>query len=260
MTIASTIRTVLAASMLTLAAFLPAHGAEGGQSALTPAQEKAVEGVVHDYLLKNPELIIQVMQELQKRDEAQRQNQVKTVLSHTKKMVERDPTSPVLGNPKGDVTVVEFFDYRCPYCKQVFPATQKLIKSDPNLRYVLKEFPILTPESLIAAKAAEAVWLHQSTKYAPFHAAMMLSRGGLSEAKIFDLAAKSGVDVAKMKVDMNAKDVAKAIDDNHRLAQSLNITGTPTFIIGQDLTSGALSIDELRAKIAAARKQAKTAH
>ena len=125
---------------------------------LPAAEKKAIERIVREYILKNPEVIIEAIQSLRERDQQQAQERVRKTLVSRRDELLNDPLTPVGGNPKGDVTIVEFFDYRCGYCKRVFPAIQKLLNTDGNIRYVFKEFPILGPDSLTAAKAALAVW------------------------------------------------------------------------------------------------------
>jgi protein-disulfide isomerase len=161
------------------------------------------------------------------------------------------PGSQVLGNPKGDVTVIEFFDYTCPFCKAAEPRLQQLIKDDKNVKLVAIEFPILQPASLVAAKASLASV--RQGKYAAFHQALMGFRGQLTEPVILDVAKEAGLDVERLRKDMDAPEIADAIIGNFNLARALRITTTPTFIIGNRMvTEPSATLDFARA-VAAAR-------
>ncbi len=165
------------------------------------------------------------------------------------------PGSQVLGNPKGDVTLIEFSDYTCPFCKATEPRLQQLFKDDQNVKLVVIEFPILRPESLVAAKAALAS--ARQGKYAPFRQALMGFRGQLSETAIFDVAKEVGLDVERLRKDMDAPEIADAIIGNFNLARALRITSTPTFIVGNHMiTESSVTIDFAKA-VAAARAAVK---
>ena len=164
-----------------------------------------------------------------------------------------DPASPVGGNPDGDVTLVEFFDYQCPYCKTIFPSIQALLAEDRNLRYVFKEIPILGRASVFAARAALAA--HRQGKYLEFHAALMLARGKLTETKVMRLAEKVGLDMDRLPRDMADRAIGDIIRRNLELAVALGIDGTPAFIIGDTQIPGAVEIDTLKALIARARQR-----
>jgi protein-disulfide isomerase len=163
----------------------------------------------------------------------------------------RDPDSPVLGNPNGDVTIVEFFDYTCSFCKAADPRVKGLLAEDSGVKLILKEYPILTPESLIATKAAFAA-LEQG-KYEPFHNALMSLSGQLTEERIFDVAEEVGLDVERLRHDMENPEIAEEIIENFNLARALRISQTPTYIIdGHILTQASAEID-FPAEVAAAR-------
>jgi protein-disulfide isomerase len=159
--------------------------------------------------------------------------------------------SPVLGNPAGDVVIVEFFDYACPYCKAVEPRLEALLKSDRKVKLVLKEFPILTPQSMVATRAALASVAQG--KYRPFHQAMMNFRGQLLESDIFDMAKASGLDLIRLRRDMTAPAITDEIIANFNLARGIRAFQTPTFIVGNhEMSSESASIDFPRA-VAVAR-------
>jgi protein-disulfide isomerase len=161
------------------------------------------------------------------------------------------PASPVLGNPAGDVVIVEFFDYACPYCKAVEPRLEALLKSDRKVKLVLKEFPILTPQSMIATRAALASV--RQGKYRSFHQAMMNFRGQLLESDIFDMAKGAGLDLTRLRRDMPAPEISDEIIANFNLARGIRAFQTPVFIVGNHvMSSESASIDFPKA-VAAAR-------
>jgi protein-disulfide isomerase len=162
-----------------------------------------------------------------------------------------DPASPVLGNAKGDVAVIEFFDYTCPYCKAVEPRLEKLIKDDKKVKVVYKEFPILTPESLVATRVALAA--AKQGKYQQFHDAMIGFRGRLQNEVIFDTAKEVGLNMERLRKDMDAPDVTEEIIANFNLARALRVFQTPTFIIGNHLLTEASADIDFPKTVAAAR-------
>ena len=219
---------------------------------LTPEQVQAIERIIHDYLMRNPEVILDAVESLeQKRNDQARANAKSAIAEHRDEIL-KDPDSPVAGNPKGDVTIVEFFDYRCPYCKQVEPSLAQLRKDDPKVRFVYKELPILGPDSVIASRAALAA--HRQNKYQELHDALMRARGTLDEATVLKIAAEAGVDVNRLKADMGSPDVERIIKRNVDLAHALTINGTPGFIIGDQLVPGAVDMATLKSLVADARK------
>ena len=220
---------------------------------LPPAEKKAIEGIVREYILNNPEVIIEAIQGLRERDQQQARKRVRKTLVSRRGELLNDPLTPVGGNPKGDVTIVEFFDYRCGYCKRVFPAIQELLNTDGNIRYVFKEFPILGPDSVTAAKVALAVWKIDKEKYEPFHKAMMPTKGALTESRIMRIAAGVGLDVKALKKAMLGPDIAALIEKNFALAQALDINGTPAFVIGDEVVRGAIDLAALKQLVSQAR-------
>ena len=236
------------------AAVAIAAAAPAAEPAFTAKQKRAVEDVVRQYLLDNPGVIIEAIEALRQKRKADSARLLQETLASRRGELENDPTSPVAGNPGGNVTVVEFFDYSCTFCKKVFPRVQNLLETDGKIRYVLKEFPILGPQSVAAARAALAIWKLDAEKYMPFHTAMMKSRGRLSEATIFDLAAEAGLDPGLLKKAMNEPWIDEALQKNIELAESLDITGTPAFVIGNHVIPGAVDLNTLKELVAAARK------
>ncbi len=220
--------------------------------ALTPEQRRAIEQVIREYLMRNPEVILDAVESLEQKRSDEARQAAKSVLADRRDEVLNDPESPVAGNPQGDVTIVEFFDYRCPYCKQVEPTLTQLRHDDAKLRLVYKELPILGPDSVVAAHAALAA--RKQGKYDQLHEVLMRSRGTLDEATVLKLAGDAGLDTARLKADMKSPDIEKIIARNVQLAHALGITGTPGFVVGNQLVPGAVDLETLRTLVAEARK------
>jgi protein-disulfide isomerase len=220
-------------------------------SEFTPDQKKEIEGIIKDFLANHPELLMQAIQDADEKLKSEAKDKAAKALADHRQQVFDDPQSPTAGNPKGDVTLVEFFDYRCPYCKQVEPSLEKLLTDDKQLRFVYKEFPVLGPDSDLAAHAALAAKLQG--KYDAFHRAMMATPGHPDEAVIFKVAASVGLDVDRLKQDIKSPDIDKQIKANLDLGNTLDIDGTPAFIVGSTIVPGAISLDQLKQLIATAR-------
>ncbi|MDF3075100.1 MAG: hypothetical protein K0S54_2767 [Alphaproteobacteria bacterium] len=223
--------------------------------AQTPAapDRAAIERIVRDYLLQNPEVLVEAMNELRRRQELAAGEASKQAIGEYKKELFEDAASPVGGNAKGDVTLVEFFDYHCGYCKQVHEPMLSLMREDKNLRVVYKEMPILAPESRIAAAGALAA--QKQGKYVEMHNALMSARGKLTKDRVLALAKEQKLDVARLEKDMETPEIQGAIDRNLKLAQAIGVDGTPAFIIGDQFAPGALPIEQLREMVAQARKK-----
>jgi len=222
-----------------------------GGGAFSPSQVEAVQKIVSDYLREHPEVIIDAIKAYQAKRDADQAAEAKKNIVSLKDEIFKDPTSPVGGNPEGDVALVEFFDYRCPYCKAVEADLKKAVEQDGKVRLVYKEFPILGPVSVTAAKAALAAQMQG--KYVPFHQKLIGYKGTLDDATIYKLAGDVGLDVTKLKADMAKPEIQAIIDKNAKLADKLNVQGTPGFVVGQEMIPGAASVDELTAAIKRAR-------
>jgi protein-disulfide isomerase len=245
--IAAPLAFVFAALSLSLLT-LPAAAQE---SSVTPQQKTEIEKIVHDYLVEHPEVIREAIQALQaKDDESKADSQTQAVLKN-KDALYNDPDTPVAGNRMGDVTVVEFFDYHCPYCKAVSQPLQQLLQEDKGVRLVLKEFPILGDDSVLASHAALAA-VGQG-KYWEFHQALMEHRGQFDMDVIKTIAAKVGMDPAKLEADMGKKPIESMIAANHKLARTLDYSATPTFIIGDKVVEGAIPLEQIKELIKQAR-------
>lgn len=220
---------------------------------LPPGLDRAaIERIVHDYLVQHPEVLIEAINEMKRRQEQASADQAQKTIAERRQEIFNDPDTPVAGNVQGDVTIVEFFDYHCGYCKQVQPSIEKLMKQDGKIRFVFKEFPILAPESRTAAAAALAA--QRQGKYLAMHDAMMEARGMLTKPRILEIAKDQGLDVARLEKDMASPEIDALIERNMQLASALDINGTPTFLIGDELVPGAITMEEIQQLIAKARK------
>ena len=209
--------------------------------------ENQVKKLALDAILENPEIIMQAVAILQQREKERAASGANTV----RLQLESDPNAPNLGNPEGDVTVVEFFDYNCPYCRSAGETMQALLAADANVRVIYREWPILGEDSVIAARAALAA--REQGKYEAFHWALMNGEGRVTEAIIFKVARDLGMDVVKLEADMVSPAVEAHIALSNALAQQLGFTGTPAFIVGDKTAPGMLSFDEITRLVADAR-------
>lgn len=246
---------VICASVITFSGFVATGFAQ--TKTFTSEQKAAIENMIRDYLVTNPRVtneIIQAWQADKKRHQAVQQEEkvkkMREAVIANKADVFRSKYDFATGNLKGDVTMVEFFDYNCGFCKRSLPDILTLIKTDKNLRLVVKEFPILGPGSVYAARAAIAS--RKQNKYWKFHIALMQTRG-ISPAQVLRVATKIGLDVDRLKKDMEAPEVAQEIEANMQLANKLGINGTPAFVIADRPIPGAVGIQTLRRQIAEVR-------
>jgi len=213
------------------------------------AQNPSLQQVIHDYIIAHPEVIIESLQRAKAKAEQREAILIKSKIAAFRSELVADPAAPVLGNPMGDVTIVEFFDYRCPYCRQVEPWLQTLIKQDSGVRLVEKEFPILGPASIYAAHVALAAW--KQGKHTAFRNALMAMEGNIDEGNIHEdlvlqAAQSAGLDIDRMKADMTRQDIEAEIQGSMRIARSLGLTGTPAFIVGTELVPGATDLATFR--------------
>jgi protein-disulfide isomerase len=218
-----------------------------------PLDRAQIERVVRDYLHEHPEVILDAVQAYKTKQEAAELAEVQKTLAARQAEIANDPASPVGGNLKGDVTLVEFFDYQCGVCKSVHGMVADLVRSDGHIRRVYKDWPILGPASIFAARAALAS--RTQGKYLAFHDALMAAKAPLSDRAVFAIAKSVGLDVARLKRDTNDPRIAATLQRNFALADALHINGTPSFIIGDVLVSGARDMDSMRALVAQARKK-----
>jgi protein-disulfide isomerase len=242
---------LLRLALLLLLAF-PLAAPSRAAEPFTAAQKEEIEKIIRDYFLKHPEFMVEVLHAAEAKLKAEKAADAREAIAARRDELLHDGAAPVGGNPDGDVTIVEFFDYRCPYCKQVEPALAALLKEDRKLRIVYKEFPVLGAASVYAARMALAA--RRQDKYAVFHDAMMATKGQITEDVTLKVAKLAGIDVDRAKSEMNDKEIGDAIKRNYALAETLDIQGTPAFVIGDALVPGATDIENLKKLIAAARK------
>ena len=221
----------------------------------SPAQRSSIETIVRDYLIAHPEVLQEAMAELEKRQTVAEAEKHKAAVKEHAQALFSSPRQVVLGNPKGNVTFVEFFDYNCGYCKRAMSDMLTLIKDDPNLKVVLKEFPVLGPGSVEAAQVAVAVHMQDKTgkKYLEFHQKLLGGRGQADKARALAVAKDIGMDMAKLEKDINGPEVKATLQEDFKLAEALGLNGTPSYVIGDNVVVGAVGLESLREKVNTAR-------
>jgi len=228
---------------------------KSSQPAFNQSQRTDIERIVRDYLLKNPALIQEALKAQAEQERLLLSLKTKQAIQANRSALLNNPNSPVGGNPKGDVTVVEFFDYRCGYCRQVSPVVAQLIAADPKVRVVYKDFPILGPESVYGARIALAA--RKQNKYSDVHTALMAT-DTIDENAIARIAAQLGLDGKRLRSDMEDTSIGKIIDENYQLASTLNINGTPAFVVGDQMLPGATDLAGLLAFVSQERARLKS--
>lgn len=230
-------------------------GAEAQTAALDKGQ---VEQIVKEYLLQNPEVIRDALVELDRRDKEAEATRVSAMVSDKDGILLNSRHQVVLGNPKGDVTMVEFFDYNCGYCKRAMADMERLLDEDPNLRIVLKEYPVLGQSSFEAAQIAIAVNALAPDKYREFHTAMLSMRGKADQASTLKVAEDLGLAREDLARAVTKEDVRANVEEVYELADQLGISGTPSYVIGDAVIKGAYGYDTLKAAIESVRKCGKS--
>lgn len=245
---------LLATAALALATLMPAGATADDVSSLSKAD---VEAIVKKVIQENPDLIFQTLYDYQEKTAALRMSKATQNLATETEKISRDPHSPSIGNPNADVTVIEFFDYHCGYCKRFFPEIPQLLQEDKNVRFVFKEFPILSPDSVTAAKAALAVYSIEPKKYFDYHIELMHSSGKFTKETLTDLAQKNGIDPEVFKKALANPDLDKLIENNKKLASDIGVDATPSIVIGTEMMPGAVAYDDLKAKVQEVRDSRK---
>jgi protein-disulfide isomerase len=210
---------------------------------------ETINPLIESYLMSDPKILQRMSIALDTTLQAEEREQATSAIASMQDAIFNDPKQVVVGNPDGDVTLVEFFDYNCSYCRAALPDLAALLAEDPNLRVVLKEFPILSNESIDAARIAVLVG-DADVDYWTFHEALFTSRGQVDKQVALDAAAELGLSPVNLELDMGTEAVSETIQTSYEIAKALNITGTPTYIIGNEIIPGAIGIDELRTRIA----------
>ncbi len=221
--------------------------ANGSAVPMTEAERQALRDEVRAYLLENPEVLIEAMDVLQKREEAAGLERDTAIIAANSARIFANPNDWVGGNPQGDITLVEFMDYRCGYCRKAYDEVEKLIESDGNIRFVVKEFPILGEASMLSAQFAIALrQLHGDEAYGKAHDALMKLRGEPTIETLARLAGDLGLEAQPILDRMKAPEVMAVIQDNHALAKIMDITGTPAFVMGDAVMRGYAPLDVMQ--------------
>jgi protein-disulfide isomerase len=216
-------------------------------------QRHEIEGIIKSYLVAHPEVLQDAMDALDKQQKQADAAKARETIKNNNATIFNSPHQVVLGNPQGNVTVVEFFDYNCAFCKRALPDMLTLLKTDPNLKFVLKEFPVLGPGSVEAAHVAVAAHMQDPTgkKYIEFHQKLLGGRGPADKARALAVAKEVGFDMTRLEKDMDSDEVKTTIDENMKLADALGVSGTPTYVVGDEVVVGAVGLDDLKQKIKA---------
>ncbi|MBR7158646.1 MAG: thioredoxin domain-containing protein [Alphaproteobacteria bacterium] len=236
--------------------FISAAMGTADAQTFTPEQKKAIEKIVADYIKDNPEKLASSLDALQEKMLKEQEAALKKQIKASQKELSDNPKDPIIGNPKGDVVIVEFFDYNCGYCKVMFPKVIDFVKKDGNTKWVLKEMPILMEGSGAASKVALAA--KKQGKYEEIHKAFMEHKGQIGEKKALEIAKKHNLDMVKLQKDMASKEIQDILDANRALALKLQVSGIPVFFIGDEMKGGAFDekeLPELAKKIRAEKKK-----
>ena len=224
------------------------------QSPAAPMEQTAIEKIVRDYLLSHPEVLEEVSAELDKRKQQAEAEKARTEIKNHSEALFNSPRQVTVGNNNGDVTLVEFFDYNCGYCKRALSDLTTIMKDDSKLRVVLKEFPVLGPGSVEAAKVAVAVRMQdKGKKYFDFHLRLLGGRGQADKARALAAAKEAGFDMARIEKDMNSAEVRVSLEESMKLAEALGLNGTPSYVVGNEVVVGAVGLDALKQKVNVAR-------
>ena len=243
-------------ALLIAAALSLASPAVATAQTFSADQRQEIGTIVKEYLLAHPEVLQDVMAEVEKRQAAAEAEKHRTAVADNNATLFSSPHQVVLGNPHGNVTMVEFFDYNCGFCKRALSDMLDLIKTNPNLKFVLKEFPVLGEGSVEAAHVAVAARMQDTTgkKYIEFHQKLLGGRGPADKARALAVAKDVGFDMARIEKDMSSDEVKKTIDESMKLAEALGVNGTPSYVVGDEVVVGAVGLDALKEKLAAERK------
>ena len=239
-----------------LAALMLAAGSFAGHAQSVPeAQRTEIEKIIRDYLINHPEVLQEAIAALEKKQAADEAAKHEAAVKDNAEALFSSPRQVTVGNPQGDVTFVEFFDYNCGYCKRAMADMFDLLKNDTKLKVVLKEFPVLGPGSVEAARVAVAARMQDKTgkKYLDFHQKLLGGRGQADKARALAAAKEAGLDVARIERDMASDEVRQSLEESLKLAEKLGLNGTPSYVIGPNVVVGAVGLDALKEKINSAR-------
>jgi protein-disulfide isomerase len=238
------------------AAVLLAWPATASAQSFSPDQRHQIETIIKDYLTSHPEVMQDILAAVDKHQKDTAAAKTAATIRADQATLFNSPHQVVLGNPKGSITAVEFFDYNCAFCKHALPDMMNLLQSNPDLRFVLKEFPVLGPGSVDAAHVAVAARMQDPTgaKYIEFHQRLLGGRGVADLARALAVAKEVGYDMARIQRDMNSPEVKTTIDEDMKLADDIGVDGTPSYVIGNEVVIGAVGFDELKQKITDLKK------
>jgi protein-disulfide isomerase len=244
-------RLLAAAAILAFFAATPGANAQS----FSPEQRREIESIIKNYLVKNPEVMEEVMKELEKQQAKAEADKARAAVKDNADLLFNSPRHVTIGNPQGDVTFVEFFDYNCGYCKRALADMLDLMKADPNLKVVLKEFPVLGQGSVDAAQVSVAVRMQDKAgkKYLDFHQKLLNSRGQIDKARALAAAKEAGLDMARIEKDLASPEVKATLEESLKLADPLGLNGTPSYVIGNEVVVGAVGLAELKQKVNTAR-------
>jgi protein-disulfide isomerase len=248
-------RKAIFAACLSLTAFaLPASAGE-----FSAAQKSEIESIIHSYLVEHPEVLREASVELEKKQQQEENALRRTVISQNKDVLFTSAFPGVVGNPKGKITLVELFDYNCGYCKRALGDLVNLMKAEPELRVVLMDFPVLGADSVEAAQVASAARRQISgDKFFEFHQKLLLTRGHVGREQALAVAKDMGLDMDKLQKDIKDPAIRSGLEQTMKVADALNLTGTPSYVVGDEAIVGAVGLDPLKAKIDAMAKCGKT--
>jgi protein-disulfide isomerase len=225
------------------------------QQSFNDAQRSEIGAIIKDYLISHPEVLEEVSAELTKRQNQAEAEKHQAAIAANAATIFSSQRGVTVGNKDGDVTFVEFFDYNCGYCKRAMTDMIDMMKADPKLKVVLKEFPVLGPGSVEAAQVAVAVRMQDPTgkKYLDFHQKLLGGRGQADKARAMAAAKEAGLDMTKLEKDLTSPEVRATIEENFKLAEAMGMNGTPSYVIGKQVVIGAVGVDSLKEKIGVAR-------
>ncbi|HMB48965.1 MAG TPA: DsbA family protein [Afifellaceae bacterium] len=224
------------------------------QAEMNDAQRSEIEKLVHDYILANPEIIESALIALEEKKQAAEKEKQTEAIAKLSDTIFNSEHQAVIGNPNGSITMVEFFDYNCGYCKRAHNDMQALLESNPDLKVVMKEFPILSEGSLEAARISVAVTKLMPESYADFHRELLLRGGSANKEKALSIASEMGLDTEALEAEAAMEDTMENFSEVRMLAQAIGISGTPSYVIGDEAVFGAVGFDQLQEKISQARQ------
>jgi protein-disulfide isomerase len=241
---------------LVAAAALLSFGVVAGYAqGFSGAQKSEIEKIIREYLIAHPEVLQEAIAALEKKQAADEAEKHQAAVKDNAQAIFNSPRHVTVGNPQGDVTFVEFFDYNCGYCKRAMTDMMELMKHDPKLKVVLKEFPVLGPASVEVARVGVAVRMQDKTgkKYLDFHQKLLSGRGQVDKARAMAAAKEAGLDVARIEKDLGSDEVRLTLEESLKLAEKLGLNGTPSYVIGPHVVVGAVGLEQLKEKVNSAR-------